>query len=108
MGGLGGCTENRGYQCRPARAHQAAKPEDFTAMGGERYALDLAFAGQGRVIDRKISDFENLFAAPARALRIHLLELAADHPGDDLIERDIGYRRGPSDCPAVTQHHDAI
>ena len=59
-------------------------------------------------MNRKISDLENLFAALARALRIHLLEFAADHPGDDLIERDLGNRRGLADRPAVAQHHDPI
>ena len=77
-------------------------------MGRERYLLDLAFAGQGRVVDRKIPDLENLLAALAHAVRIHLLELAADHSGDDLIERDVGYCRGLADRPAITQHHDAI
>jgi hypothetical protein len=100
--------EQGGDQRRPARTHQAAKPENFAAIGRKRDIADLVFAGQGSMINSEVCHVQNLPAALARALRIHLRQLAADHPGDDLVERDVRNRNRLADGAAVAQHHDAI
>ena len=108
MGRLRVGAEDGGDERGAARAHQAAEPEDFAAIGRERGVSDLVFAGQCGMVHAKIPDLQNSFAALARAFRIHLLHLAADHPRDDLIERDVGDRGCLADRPAVAQHYDAI
>ncbi len=100
--------EDRGGECGPARAHQAGDSQDFAAIGGKGDVRDLPRTGQGGVIDGEVPHVENLLAARVRRMRIHLVQLAPDHPFDDLVERDVGDRRGRADGPAVAQHHDAI
>ena len=55
------------------------------------------------MIDGEMFDLQNLLAAPARTDRIHLRQLPADHAREDLVERDVGYRGGLADGPAIAQ-----
>ena len=73
--------------------HQSGNAEDFAAIGRERGFLHPLFAGQIGMVDFEIPDLEDFFATPARAPRKHVLDVAADHPGDDLVEGDVGDRR---------------
>ena len=100
--------EDGGDKFGSPSAHQSGDAEDFAAIGRERRFPDPFFARQIGMVDLDIPDLEDFFAAFALAPRKHVLDVAADHSGDDLVEGDVGDRRDVADGLPVPQHHDPI
>src|ERR1700722_8499365 len=88
--------------------HQSGYAEDFAAIGRERCLLDAFFAWQIRMVDFEIPDLEDFFATPAHTPWKHVVDIAAHHPGDDLVEGDVGDQRDVPDRLSIPQHHDAV
>ena len=102
-----GAAEHAHRELGAARAHQPGQPDDLPAPQRKRRVVDDDAAGLGRAVHRPVLDPQHLFADVRLPGREPVLEVAADHAGDDPFLGQPG-RVERLDRAAVAQDRDGV